>query len=391
MRLMFHSVPPWVPTGYGQQMKQILQMTAALGHQAAVVCYTGLTGGILEHEGVRYYPALADKMGEDALMLHAWHFQPHAAFTFTDIWTLQLDAVKRFAKLGLRWVPITPIDHEPAPARVLARLHEAYHAITFAPYGHRELDRLGIDNTYIPHTVDAGIFYKRDKAECRRFLEIPEDIFLFGMVAANGTNPPRKGFQHVLDAFKRFHDKHPKSGLYIHTHFEREGGFDIDGYARYLGIADALYTMDDYQMMMLADWDVMARVYSAFDAKLLPSENEGFGVPIIEAMACEVPVIATDFTAMRDLVEDGVTGYQLKLRGKRFTNQGAYVADPDPDHLYECMKRIFSADRAAMGRRGREFVLRDHDLTTVQNRYWRPFLERLAEKFRNESEAPEDP
>jgi glycosyltransferase involved in cell wall biosynthesis len=43
-------------------------------------------------------------------------------------------------------------------------------------------------------------------------------------------------------------------------------------------------------------------VYNLFDATVLPSGGEGFGLPIIESLAAGVPVIATDYSACPELV-----------------------------------------------------------------------------------------
>ncbi len=45
------------------------------------------------------------------------------------------------------------------------------------------------------------------------------------------------------------------------------------------------------------------------DLFLLPSETESFGLAALEAMSCEVPVIATAVGGLPEVVEDGVTGY----------------------------------------------------------------------------------
>jgi N-acetyl-alpha-D-glucosaminyl L-malate synthase BshA len=45
------------------------------------------------------------------------------------------------------------------------------------------------------------------------------------------------------------------------------------------------------------------------DLFLLPSETEAFGLAALEAMACEVPVIATAVGGLPEVVEDGVTGF----------------------------------------------------------------------------------
>ncbi len=48
-------------------------------------------------------------------------------------------------------------------------------------------------------------------------------------------------------------------------------------------------------------------LYASCDAWLLPSHREGFGLPLLEAMACRTPVIATETGAAPDLV-DGANG-----------------------------------------------------------------------------------
>lgn len=54
-------------------------------------------------------------------------------------------------------------------------------------------------------------------------------------------------------------------------------------------------------------------VYNGMDVFLLGSKHESFGVAAIEAMACELPVIATDTSGFQEVVENNRTGYLVPV------------------------------------------------------------------------------
>lgn len=53
------------------------------------------------------------------------------------------------------------------------------------------------------------------------------------------------------------------------------------------------------------------QIYASCDLWLFPTLSEGFGLPLLEAMACRTPVLATPAGAAPDLIEDGVNGHVL--------------------------------------------------------------------------------
>jgi N-acetyl-alpha-D-glucosaminyl L-malate synthase BshA len=62
-------------------------------------------------------------------------------------------------------------------------------------------------------------------------------------------------------------------------------------------------------VQFLGDQEQVVPLLSAADLFLMPSAQESFGLAALEAMACEVPVIASCVGGLPDLIEDGVTGF----------------------------------------------------------------------------------
>jgi len=87
------------------------------------------------------------------------------------------------------------------------------------------------------------------------------------------------------------------------------------------------------------------RLLSATDLFVLPSLNEGMGRVLVEAMALELPCVATNVSGIPDVVADGVTGLLVPPR--------------DPEALAAALKALVDDPARAreMGRRGRERVV----------------------------------
>ncbi|MBU3742184.1 MAG: N-acetyl-alpha-D-glucosaminyl L-malate synthase BshA [Candidatus Kapabacteria bacterium] len=80
---------------------------------------------------------------------------------------------------------------------------------------------------------------------------------------------------------------------------------DTERLVRELGLFD--------HVTFLGKQSALPEILSAADVFLLPSQQESFGLSALEAMACEVPVIATNIGGIPEVVRHGETGYVAEL------------------------------------------------------------------------------
>ena len=106
-----------------------------------------------------------------------------------------------------------------------------------------------------------------------------------------GSTIPRKRIDVLLDVFAAVRRARPDARLI------RVGGHltpDQDRQARALGVADAIVSIP------FLDRPRLAAVYRRAALVLQPSEAEGFGLPVAEAIACGAAVLASDLPALRE-------------------------------------------------------------------------------------------
>lgn len=377
LKILWSSNSPFSTSGYGQQMAEILPLLKKGGWKQAVSAFYGLEGASIIHKGIKLYPKIANAYGDDAMLHHSKDYGADCVISLQDIWVLDLNILSQLKN----WIPIIPIDQDPIPQAIYDRAKLAYRIITMSKFGQKQLENKGMMSTYIPNTVDTTIFKPMDKIACKLALNLKPDTFLFGMVAANKDLPPRKSFQEVLDAFKIFHDAHPNSAMYFHTLLQQQGGFPIADYANHLGLNGAINFMDPYQQMFKVGKSDMAKIINSFDCLLSPSASEGFGVPIVEAQSCGVPVIVNRFTSMPELVVENKSGYICEVATKRWTALNSYFGIPDVKSLYDCMEKVYATDRIKMGKAGRANAIANYDSKMVYETMYLPFLEKIQDEI----------
>lgn len=103
----------------------------------------------------------------------------------------------------------------------------------------------------------------------------------------------------------------------------------------------------------------MARLYAAAHCFVLPYRGEGFGLPVLEAMACGVPPIVTSFGACLDFCHEGnallvpatIKPFPENRVGDLVTVGHPFLAEPDVFSLRRLMRTAYE-DRALLARLG---------------------------------------
>ncbi len=124
----------------------------------------------------------------------------------------------------------------------------------------------------------------------------------------------------------------------------------------------------------------MGCLYNAADCFVLPTRGEGFGLPIIEAMACELPVVATEWGGHTDFFGPK-TGFPVRVEKlvSAVANCPYYTgfnwAQPSVTDLREKMRYVYDhpRERREIARRSRRLV---HSRFTWQNA-----AEKMRERF----------
>ena len=152
------------------------------------------------------------------------------------------------------------------------------------------------DIRVIPNFLDCEIHRRSEDPALRARLTGGDDALRLVIHVSNFR--PVKRIEAVVDVFDRIRRRVPSKLLLVGD------GPDLDRAGRQirdLGLTDAV--------LQLGEQEQVAPLLSASDLFLLPSAQESFGLAALEAMACQVPVVASRVGGLPEVIEHGVTGF----------------------------------------------------------------------------------
>jgi glycosyltransferase involved in cell wall biosynthesis len=113
-------------------------------------------------------------------------------------------------------------------------------------------------------------------------------------------------------------------------------------------------------------------IYSSFDVFLGTSMGEGFGIPTVEAQACGVPVIVSDFAASAELVGDG-----WKINGQPIWDapQQSWFFVPYVSEIVNALEDAYKREKG-VSLKALEFA-EEFRADKVFTKYWKPTLKAI--------------
>jgi glycosyltransferase involved in cell wall biosynthesis len=184
----------------------------------------------------------------------------------------------------------------------------------------------------IPNGADLARFHPGDKGEAREHvrsrLGLKAPYFLY----VSRIEHPGKNHIRLIDAFERFRSRNKGAHALVLA------GPDWDGAEEVHARAAASPFASDIVFTGFVDDDDLPHLYRAADGVVFPSLYEGFGIPVLEALASGTPVACSDTSSLPEVGGDAVR----------------YFDPTDPTQIAWAMERILvrGGDGVARTRRG---------------------------------------
>ncbi len=215
---------------------------------------------------------------------------------------------------AFHYAPVEGTGLPPSWAAVWSRLTP----IAMSEHGATEIERLmKVRPPVVYHGIDTDAFYPvspthpiiwsgssgklvlRSKKDCKRAFGFAADQLV---ILRTDANVVRKGYFDLLFSLAPVLARHPDTVFAIHARIRDFGG-DLDDMRSHFApsIRARMGPLGLHEKLAYVPREVIATLYNAADI-YVSNSCEGFGLTIAEAMACGVPVVGLDWSAVPEVV-----------------------------------------------------------------------------------------
>jgi len=341
-------------------------------------------------------------------------FQPDIVFDARDPWMVEHILKSQF-RANFKTVITPTVDSAPQRKEWIEDTFKKSDIVTtYSRFGKRILEGQGVNVTSVTSPgVDLDVFSPKDKFEVRSEWGLQKGLKIIGTVM---RNQKRKCFPELFQAYAKLRKDYghikeiKKSVLLCHTSWP-DVGWNIPELIQRNGLnRHVIFTYRcDACSRNFFSWFIpsegksgngkcvfcgeikahmpnthsgvsteeLSEIFNMMDIYVQPAICEGWALPIVEAKACGVPGLYSNYSAMEDHVENG-GGIAIDI-GTFYTEAETMAVRslPDVDSMVAGFKDLLtnSKKRKKMGKRARECALTLHNWDSTANEFERIFDE----------------
>jgi L-malate glycosyltransferase len=234
-------------------------------------------------------------------IVHAHYAIPHATVALLGRQVLSSAGAGPVPKVvtTLHGTDITLVGSDPSYSEIVAYSIEQSDGVTAVSQSLADATRrqLGVrgEIDVIPNFIDCTLYRRRPDPSLRRRFAESDDTKIVIHVS---NFRPVKRIDSVMQIFARISERVSSRLLLVGDGPELSTAYRL---GRELGVADRTH--------ILGAQELVIPLLSSADLFLLPSAQESFGLAALEAMACEVPVVASNVGGLPEVIEHGVSGF----------------------------------------------------------------------------------
>jgi L-malate glycosyltransferase len=234
-------------------------------------------------------------------IVHAHYAIPHATVALLGRQVLAASASTPPLKVmtTLHGTDITLVGSDPSYSEIVAYSIEQSDGVTAVSQSLADATRrqLGVRGSIevIPNFIDCQLYHRRTDPVLRRRFAESDDTKLVIHVS---NFRPVKRIDAVMRVFARISEQVPSRLLLVGDGPELSTAYRL---GRELGVSDRTHVLGAQELVI--------PLLSSADLFLLPSAQESFGLAALEAMACEVPVVASNVGGLPEVIEHDISGF----------------------------------------------------------------------------------
>ncbi|MDD5305162.1 MAG: glycosyltransferase family 4 protein [Elusimicrobia bacterium] len=256
-----------------------------------------------------------DAMFSGGLFPDGW--APEGALVIGDIASLKMSPIFGLLPKGFPAWNYVPVEGVGLPPR-WAMYWNVLSPIAMSEFGAGEIEKvMGTRPPVVYHGVDTETFWKvsplrpivlrgkgivrlESKNDCKRFFGMHPDRLL---ILRTDRHMPRKNYASLFRSLAPVLARHPDVDFVYHCRTIDQGGDLDDERSKYGPLARRMASTGFHDRYGGMPREMLNALYNTADMYVSVSA-EGFGLTIAEAMACGLPVVAMDYSAVTEVVGD---------------------------------------------------------------------------------------